>query len=208
MKYPILMADIIDSGHKNSNILIAQLKTLVSYINKKYKAELMSPLTITLGDEFQCVGYSMQTGLKIIFELEELIIEKEYDIKLRYVLLYGKIDTEINSRIAYEMLGDGLTNARKFITELKKDDRRIFFHDIKNELSIIVNDALFIYQSFVDDWKPKDKISVNEFLKNDNYKIVANKIKTDPSSAWRRRKSLKIREYKAIKSIILKLTLK
>lgn len=202
------MADIIDSGHKNSNILIAQLKTLVSYINKKYKAELMSPLTITLGDEFQCVGYSMQTGLKIIFELEELIIEKEYDIKLRYVLLYGKIDTEINSRIAYEMLGDGLTNARKFITELKKDDRRIFFHDIKNELSIIVNDALFIYQSFVDDWKPKDKISVNEFLKNDNYKIVANKIKTDPSSAWRRRKSLKIREYKAIKSIILKLTLK
>ena len=61
-------------------------------------------MTITLGDEFQGVIDSTENAIKVIFEIEEEIINNNQDLKLRYVINKGKIDTPINKNIAYEML--------------------------------------------------------------------------------------------------------
>jgi hypothetical protein len=121
MEFPILMADIINSRRKNSSLLMQQFKDIVSSVNKVKSENLISPLTITLGDEFQGLTNTIENGIKTIFDIEEIILDKQYDFKLRYVLLYGQIDTEINTSIAYEMLGEGLTNARRDINSLKKN---------------------------------------------------------------------------------------
>ncbi len=115
------MADIINSRRKNSSLLMQQFKDIVSSVNKVKSENLISPLTITLGDEFQGLTNTIENGIKTIFDIEEIILDKQYDFKLRYVLLYGQIDTEINTSIAYEMLGEGLTNARRDINSLKKN---------------------------------------------------------------------------------------
>jgi hypothetical protein len=174
-------------------------------LNNKYMLQILSPLTITLGDEFQGVFDKLDTAVKVIFDMEELIIKNNYDYKLRYVLNYGIIQTPINSNIAYEMLGEGLTVARSILNEKKKDNTRFTFNYNKNKNQDIINDAFSIYQSFIDDWKSKDITAVSEFLKYDNYRIVSEIINTDPSSAWRRKKSLKINEYNGIKKIIIHL---
>jgi hypothetical protein len=205
MNYPILMADIVDSGIKQPNLLIKEFKDSVSMLNNKYMLQILSPLTITLGDEFQGVFDKLDTAVKVIFDMEELIIKNNYDYKLRYVLNYGIIQTPINSNIAYEMLGEGLTVARSILNEKKKDNTRFTFNYNKNKNQDIINDAFSIYQSFIDDWKSKDITAVSEFLKYDNYRIVSEIINTDPSSAWRRKKSLKINEYNGIKKIIIHL---
>jgi hypothetical protein len=205
MEFPILMADVINSGRKNSSLLMQQFKDVVSIINKEKSKNLISPLTITLGDEFQGLTNTMENGIKTIFDIEEIILDKQYDLKLRYVLLYGQIDTEINNNIAYEMLGEGLTNARKDINSLKNNDSRFQIRLNKNEKKKeqYLNKAFFIYQNFVDSWKEKDLKIVKEFLLHEDYKIVAQNVNIDQSNAWRRKKSLNIHEYNDIKKIIL-----
>jgi hypothetical protein len=210
MDFPILMADIIDSGHKSSNLLMIQFKNVVTILNEKHRENIISPLTITLGDEFQGICNTIESGIKIIFDIEEIILNHHYDFKLRYVLLYGKIDTEINKNTAYEMLGEGLTAARNELVILKKKDARfsIRLQTYERIKETYLNKAFFIYQNFVDSWKEKDRAIVNEFLKHEDYKIVAQNININPSNAWRRKKSLSIIEYKDIKEIILVLNSK
>jgi hypothetical protein len=205
MDYPILMADIISSGKKDSQILMSELKELVATTNKR--AKLISPLTITLGDEFQGISNSIADAIKTILEIEELIITKGFDLKLRYVLNYGKIDTKINTKTAYEMLGEGLTEARRNLNELKNEDGRflILLGAPLKDLAHLINQTFIIYRSFVDAWKPNDYPIVAEFFRTHDYKIVAEKVNLDRSSAWRRKKSLKMHEYETIKNIILTL---
>ena len=205
MNYPILMADIINSGKKDSKLLMAQLKEIVGLINKE--GQLLSPLTITLGDEFQGITNSISNGIKTIIEIEEIIIENHFDLKLRYVLNYGRIDTESNTKTAYEMLGEGLTEARNSLNELKSKDSRflILLGQGMKDTADLLNKTFIIYQSFADSWKINDYPIVAEFLKTDDYKIVAEKVNLDKSSAWRRRKSLNMHEYETIKNIILTL---
>lgn len=205
MDFPILMADVINSGGKNPTLLMTQLKDVVTTINKEKGANLISPLTITLGDEFQGLSNSMENGIKTIFDIEEKIVQKQYNLKLRYVLYFGQIETEINNKIAYEMLGEGLTNARKELNSLKNKEVRFRIRLTKNELNkeTYLNKAFSIYQNFVDSWKEKDLKIVKEFLLQEDYKIVAQKVQIDQSNAWRRKKSLNILEYNDVKNIIL-----
>lgn len=205
MEFPILMADVINSGKRDASLLMHQLKDIVTHINKEKNVNLISPLTITLGDEFQGLTNTMENGIKTIFDIEEILVEKQYDLKLRYILSYGQIDTEINNKIAYEMLGEGLTNARKDLSSLKNNDSRFQIRLNKNggEKEQYLNKAFLIYQNFVDSWKEKDLKIVKEFLIHEDYKIVAQNVHIDQSNAWRRKKSLHIHEYNDIKKIIL-----
>ncbi|MHA8050451.1 SatD family protein [Aquirufa sp. ROCK-SH2] len=205
MDFPILMADVINSGGRNPALLMQQLKDVVTTINKEKGANLISPLTITLGDEFQGLSNSMENGINTIFDIEEKIVHKQYNLKLRYVLYFGQIETEINNKIAYEMLGEGLTNARKELNSLKNKEVRFKIRLTKNELNkeTYLNKAFSIYQNFVDSWKEKDLKIVKEFLLHEDYKTVAKNVNIDPSNAWRRKKSLNIHEYNHIKNIIL-----
>lgn len=197
------MADVIASTKLNSDLLIKQFRFLVDSINNNRPNQLKSPLTITLGDEFQGVIDSIENGIDIIFEMEELRIEHDFDFKLRYVLYQGQIDTEINKNIAYQMLGEGLTKARESLSSLKKSNNRFLIFLEDQAKSNALNKAFSIYQNLVDSWKKKDIALVKEFLKHDNYKVVAKITGIDPSNAWRRKKSLNMTSYNYCKEIIL-----
>lgn len=206
MIYPILMADIVDSRKYNSTVIIIEFKRIVSIINQRWKNEILSPLTITLGDEFQCIINTTENAIKIIFDIEEEIIKTNQNFKLRYVLNFGKIDTQINKDIAYEMLGEGLTVAREKLNSLKTSKNR--FQIITNQNSsaqLIMNDLFKIYENFIDNWKISEYHIVKEFLLNKPYQEVAEKLDINISSSWRRQKSLNIEEYSICKNLILKL---
>jgi hypothetical protein len=201
--YPILMADIIDSGSKPAKELMSNFKKLVENINKKYAKSILSPLTITLGDEFQGVIIDLVDAYNIIFEIEELVIKTKSKLKLRYVLHIGKIETKLNSSSAYEMLGEGLTLAREKLNELKTSKNRfdILLHG-KTKSTEIINNLFFIYQNYVDNWSFTDRPILQEFLQGKTYQEVAKRLKINISSAWRRQKSLNIDEYFTVKQLI------
>lgn len=199
----ILMADIIGSRKVNQQILMSNFREVVKYVNQKNEKDLLSPMTITLGDEFQSVVRGLLAGLSVIITMEEKIILLEKDFKLRYVLLEGVIETKINTKIAYEMLGPGLTSAREHLAKLKTGKRRFYFNLIDKQKSTALNDAFFIFQSLRDAWKAdKDHYLISEFLQLKDYKQIAVDLNKERSLIWKRRKSLKIEEYFSIKEVI------
>lgn len=203
-KHFILMGDIISSANYDYNEL-KNLKKSIDATNKMF--DFISPLTITLGDEFQGIVRSLKQGIKAIFKIEELLIKEDYPFELRYSLGFGEIITPLNSNIAHGMYGEGLTKARSILEESKKDKRRRFDVWLPNEkFNEILGDSLFVYQSFLDNWNEKDLEVVSKFYESKDYKEVAKLLNKRSDQIWKREKNLRIREYFEIQEVILNLS--
>lgn len=203
MKHFILMGDIIASGEKDQKQLMADFKLLIKEINQCYKQNILSPLTITLGDEFQGVIGDLDTAVNIILSIEESIIKNKLKFKLRHILNEGEIDTPINKNIAYEMLGSGLTEARHKLNDLKNERER-FYISIENKIQeeIILN-AFKIYESIIEKWNiERDYEIAYNFIEFHDYKIVSLKMKKNRSLIWKREKTLNMTAYHSVKKII------
>jgi len=197
------MSDVIGSGQKNQALLMQNFKETVSKINHDYENSLLSPLTITLGDEFQGLTKDLETALNIIIALEEEIIIQGFDFQLRYVLIYGDIETNINKRIAYEMLGEGLRDARYKLNSMKTNSQRFYIQIGDINLDSLLNNTFLIFENIIDKWNPeKDYNLISAFIKFNDYKIVAEKINKTRSQIWKREKTLNISSYEATKTIL------
>ena len=203
----ILMADIIGSRQSDQPRLIRDFKGIAAKTNEALESQLLSPITITLGDEFQSVAKDFSAALDVILYIEEAIIKTKKTFKLRYVLLEGAIETPINSQIAYGMLGSGLTAAREELVGSKKKKTRFNINIQNKDLGKAINNIFVVLQGIIDHWRPeKDYYLVTEFLKEKDYKKVAKDLKKERSLIWKREKSLQIEEYYALKEVIHYLT--
>lgn len=201
--YWIIMADIINSSELNGLFLQKEFKNIIELANKKYQKKLVSPLTITLGDECQGVVNNLLNSLKIILLVEESILLQNLGFRLRWVVNYGKIDTNINKEIAYGMLGSGLTEARENLNNLKKTDLRFQINTTKLPKNEALDNSFVIFDNIISKWnKQEDRALVACFLKYIDYKKVAEILNKDRSQIWRRRNTLEINPYFAIKNLI------
>lgn len=207
MNHYVLMADVIGSRETDQALTMREFKQLTSHVNQVHRASLLSPLTITLGDEFQGISKNLAKSIALLFALEEFIIERKFALKLRYVLVNGPIDTPINHDIAYGMLGDGLTHAREMLGTLKKDKSRFYIELPDKKRQHALNEAMYVCQEIIDAWDvEKDFYVVAKFLRHHDYKDVADELEKTRSQIWKREKTLNIRSYFALKSVITYLT--
>lgn len=207
MKQIILMADIIESRKQPQAQLLKEFQILVDEINRSYSRGLKSPLTITLGDEFQGIANNIDTALSIVISLEENIIHHKFEFNIRYVIYEGEVSTKINRTSAHGMLGTGLTSAREHLTTMKKSTTR-FEVLTKNPLfNEIINDAFSILAQTKLQWKhTKDYPIISEFLRGSDYKKTALKLGKNRSLMWKRYNNLHISTYTSAKNIIKKIT--
>ena len=208
MKHYILMCDIIGSRKQEDVQLMENFKKCTSFINSTYCTRILSPLTITLGDEFQGVIKDLESLVEIIIGIEEYLIDQHVDFKLRYVGYFGEIGTEINRVNAHEMLGKGLTDARKILNQLKKEPKRFVFQ-IENDLNnLVLNEGFNIFQNIVDKWKiQEDHELISNLIHFEDYKIVASTLNKNRSLVWKREKTLNISTYLSIKNILKSIVL-
>ncbi|WP_258104608.1 hypothetical protein [Marinoscillum sp. MHG1-6] len=198
----VLMANVIRSTEKDPNRLILDMKGLVNIINTSNQDKIKSPLTITRNNAIQGTTQNLKKALQVVFELEEMMVELEVAFKLSYVIYQGDIELQVDWA---DDRAEGLKDARKILDSHKKADRRFDFKIKSKKTEKLLMSSMFIYQHFVDFWKPKDRQEVSLFLKGMDYKEVAKSLGKDDTSVWRRERSLNIREYHALKSMILSL---
>ncbi|MEO1255822.1 MAG: SatD family protein, partial [Bacteroidota bacterium] len=149
MNRHILMADVIHSGEEPSNELMENFKSVVEKINSDFRSQLLSPFTITLGDEFQGIVSCVSSGVKVLIAFEEAILAKDRPFQLRYVFHEGEVDTAINPDRAHEMLGPGLTYARRALNDLKGAASRFNISLVDKEQSMRLNQLFVLYRHFV-----------------------------------------------------------
>lgn len=198
----IIMADIINSSDMPGKLLMNHFKDEVDSVNQKFTEKIISPLTITLGDEFQGIVKDLASAVEVIFYIDQRLLKNDLEFHLRYVVNYGVIDTAINSRNAYEMLGEGLTRARELLAEIKASENEILMAGIAEPTNAMLNMAFKLYRSLYNDWKKEDRAIAALFLEVEDYKIVANSFQRDPSTMWRRERSLKMNEFKTSRNLI------
>lgn len=202
-KQYILMGDVVSSSEYNSKSVQKQLKALTKQCNEALKPNMLSPYTITLGDEFQGIPNSLQTSINTLFYYEEECLRQLCEFKLHYVVHFGQIETEINPEIAYEMMGPGLTKARKILGD-KKRGRKRFKFALDDDIQTKQLSRLFeVLDSIIQSWKQEDYSLILDMIENDNNAEVGEKQGKNRDQIWKRRKTLMINEYNLLKKFIL-----
>ena len=201
-KYYIVMSDVISSHSHDGNYVSNSLSLLVDACNKNFGNRILSPYTVTLGDEFQGITSTLKSAVESIFFVEEFILKKTITFTLRYVTYYGEIENKINPKIAHGMLGNGLTQARHMLNNKKPNTHRFKFGLDDSNLSKQLNQLFFLLESLIDKWKHIDYPIISEMLVNDNDHNVGKKFEKNRSQIWKRRRSLRIEDYNTIKTLI------
>lgn len=117
--YAVLMGDLVGSERAASPKAVHKaFNKAVSATNEVHAEQIASPLTITLGDEFQGLLHDFKSAWDIAIALRlELLVA---GIPCRFVVGAAKIETSLNTREAWNMMGSGLSAARD-----KLNDKRM-----------------------------------------------------------------------------------
>ncbi len=197
----ILMGDIVKSRDFESVMLRSEFQKLIQSCNRVLDERIASPYTITLGDEFQGIATSLGSLLEAIFYLEESSLELPF--KLRYAGSAGRIDTPINEKIAYGMMGDGLTSTRERLSDKGRGKPRIQVDLRDSRLSQEINQLFMVYDGIVSAWNRDYASLIVALINNDNNEEVGSKFGKNRSQIWKRRKTLQIQEYNIVKALII-----
>ncbi|PZX54115.1 SatD family protein [Algoriphagus chordae] len=201
MREWIVMGDVIKSSDADQVTLQKNFAELIKMVNESFREELASPLTITLGDEFQGIVKSPEDVAFVLVALEEYRWQLDIPVLIRYSVTLGEIDTEINPKIAYGMLGAGLAEAREALVDMKSaEDRLVINGDFprKREMSLSLNLLLELQEQ----WKWRDRDIIAGYFKFKDYKKVAKHLDKDVSLMWRRFKSLDFTSYQKRKKLV------
>jgi hypothetical protein len=119
MKYLVLIGDIIESRSLvDRNAIQERFGNCCQQLNQQRRHYgIVSPLMLTLGDEFQAVfrNSSQLWALIARFELDM------YPIGFRFSIGVGEITTKVNNRSSLGMDGPAFYHARDGIEQLRAD---------------------------------------------------------------------------------------
>lgn len=149
MKKIVLIGDIISSKKiAQRHKIQSTLKRVFRKINNNEK-KLSSPLTITLGDEFQAVYNRADSIFRDIW----LISLAVHPVKIRFSIGIGEITTRINKEQAIGMDGPAFYNARAGLDKLKQTPYLFNITGEKLDEQSIIKQCLFLISHFSEGWK-------------------------------------------------------
>ncbi len=192
-----VIADIVDSKHIiDRRSFQLDLEKKLNIINKKSAKSILSPYTITIGDEFQVLYNSTETLFDDIWD----IIESIFPYKLRVSIGYDKILTRTNKERAIGMDGPAFHYARDGLERLKKQKRTVIQVFSAEIPSIeLINTSLLLVFDQVEKWKENTlKIFVN-MLRKEDMQTIAKNIAISERAVY---KSIKANNLKTIKDLI------
>ncbi|OZI68412.1 SatD family protein [Bordetella genomosp. 1] len=121
--HAVVMGDLVSSeGTGSVPRLHRAFNAAIDAANRTHGASLPSPLTITLGDEFQGVSRSLSEGLEIVRSLRTQLLADAVDC--RFVLGVVRLDVPVNPDRAWNMMGPGFAASRERLGD--KRDRNAY----------------------------------------------------------------------------------
>jgi hypothetical protein len=187
--YLVLIGDIKASkdieGEERQSVQ-KKMSQVLKGLNKNENG-LISPYTITLGDEFQAVFDDIEN----IFIDMLKILSVLYPVKVRFSLAVGEIDTSINSNKAIGMDGPAFHKAREGIEQLKKSGFLFNVHVTGLEPSImnIMNGGLQLLSEELQSWEKQRFKILYMYKEGLDYKAISEKLGIHPSTFYKNKKA-------------------
>lgn len=177
----VLIGDIVKSKKiKGRSVVQRKLNRLFKDININDKS-LDSPLTITLGDEFQALYKNADNLFLDIWE----ILFTLYPEKVRFSVGLGELSTKINHKQAIGMDGPAFYFAREGLIELKEIS---YLLNIKGEginNTDLIRQSLFLISHTIEKWKVTRMKIFNSLLDDLSIKIIAKKLKLSDKAVYK-----------------------
>lgn len=200
MNVVTLIADIVGSrGIANRREFQRLLKDVLASINDRERTSLLSPLTLTIGDEFQAVYRGFNSLVPDLVE----ILAGIHPAQLRVAVAYGPLSTDINPHAALEMDGKAFNDARELMERLKAK-RRTIIQITTSELfnPDLVNICLTLFSNAVSGWKNNTTQILNRLFKNESVESIAAALKISPRAVNKNISTNNLRDYLELSSII------
>jgi hypothetical protein len=148
MNYLVLIGDIVSSKQipqreQTQKILSSELKRLSAG-----NSHIISPYTITLGDEFQVV-FSRADG---VFNEAMEILSALHPVKVRFSFGVGQILTQLNREQAIGMDGPAFHNARNGIEKLKNSDTLFTVEGLETPHIRLIQESLSLVSYTCKNW--------------------------------------------------------
>lgn len=162
MKKLIVIGDLVSSRKiANRDTVQKNLNAILKELNKTNNS-ILSPYTITLGDEFQGV-LEKSSG---VFPDFIAIMLNLYPVKIRFSLGIGSISTSINREMAIGMDGEAFHYGREGIEEIKKTGYYFNVKGISSEHSNLIRHSLFLISGQINKWN-KNQLQIFYELNRD-----------------------------------------
>ena len=174
MSQIVLIGDIIASKEIADRLNFQKRFTdVLDKSNKTYYNSMISPLTPTIGDEFQTVLWEATNLFNIIALIERDLPE----ISLRYGIGLGKIDTEINSQSATGMDGPAFHFARMSVETARKARIIYHFNCVDENLKNRINVMLSWLDITLKKWTPQRKEIFYQYSEKKSQREIANSMR-------------------------------
>lgn len=192
-KYLVIIGDIEDSQSVESQdreVLQEQLSETLEELSNAYEDQIVSPYTITLGDEFQAV---FNSGDAVFVQMIK-IMAALHPVGVRFSLAVGRIDTPINSEQAIGMDGPAFHQARGGI-ELLKESGYIFnilFDDENYQASpeaAIINNSLQLLSGRIRGWNKRRIIILHMIKEGYDYKQISKALDISQPAFYKNREA-------------------
>lgn len=169
-KSVVIMGDLVSSRQaRSTQKLHRQFNQAVGKTNEVYEAALLSPLTITLGDEFQGLCHEYEGAIGIVRDMRLRLLKA--DIECRFVIGSATVQTPLNTEQAWNMMGPGLAEARELIG--KKDESAYLFSLPEQPVMAELLNALgYVLTKIELDWTPRQREMVIELLSRPDVSVA------------------------------------
>jgi hypothetical protein len=170
MQYLALIGDIKRSRDLENRAGVQEkLESICMDLNERREhLKLLSPFTVTLGDEFQAVFHGAAAFGEAIFRIEasfsEVVTRGDGTPRVRFGMGVGAIDTRINTVSAIGMDGPAFHRARDAIEELKAGDSYYRVLGLASGQHL-ANHALDLVSHNRDAWKANRVIAMSHLLR-------------------------------------------
>lgn len=193
MNYIAVIGDIKDSKLiENRGQIQEKLNRALKQINEIYQDDIASKFIITLGDEFQGLLKNKEHLIGIVKYIQQVM----YPVKLRFGIGIGEIRTDIFYEAAIGADGPAYYEARKVITELREQEKKLKKQAADIQFSIYetkrfeieeINTILVLMKLIEDKWSEKQRFTIWDMEQNGgSQKECAERMNTTQSTVARR----------------------
>jgi len=203
----VVIGDIISSRdveqrHELQTRLEETFQTLNDPLSREKDqngSELLSPFTLTLGDEFQAV----YTTADSIFRDALYILEQVHPQRVRFSFGVGTIDTDINRQQAIGMDGKAFHLARDGIEQLK-NHREEYQFSVRGmtdpALNLLFNHTLHLISNLLQSWRKNRLVVIRKRMDGVSVKDIARGLEISTTAVYRNIYAGNIRELMEILS--------
>lgn len=193
MKYLVLIGDVVASRHLSARAQFQRrMKTLLEKVNGRSRS-LVSPYTLTLGDEFQAVYREADTALADAFSL----LAQMAPVQARFALAVGEIVTPINPEQSIGMDGPAFHRARAQLESLKAE-RHLFGVDGGTDSWTLPSATLAVLSGQVEGWRPNRLALFAGLLAGDSVAELARRTDITPRAVNKNIQAADLDEWKRI----------